>query len=480
MARVSAIRIVQVVVLFIVAMAVMGNLQDLWGSLKLPNFGIPFKFPDLPKGEPYKIPFTIGASKVNADHQYAKEANKEITTSLGFTLENDLAQADATPMTLAQMETAKRANPYLTGNLPTPSVLDPLKQPIVPEAKKPPVPVASLKNYEGFSNCGKNIPGYTFAYGSSLEGPPLTPEELRSGSDFTVHQNKMQANAMNNMNQEAAENQSNFLSNAMFYSNTTNISGIELPKSQGSYTSYVIGNGVEVYDDRLKFDPESLVTNQMRHLNENYNLGKNYDIVSTKGINEFNERVTFVPPIKSKKLFQEQLRTLGESDITLEDALEIQKNGGNPGENKPIEPSNAYPQMFDNAEFVSDTKTPFSRSIGIHPVKRHAYQPKKNVLSNAGHFTLSKYNPTIDYNRNYMHGKGYAPSNIPRRNDYTIDFNTYIPSHSKSNLNGNMNKLMYDTNFKYFKKGFQPNDTSPNIKYMNTGSEYADAYGSCY
>lgn len=483
MVKLSTIRILQIVVLFVIGLMLMNNLQSYWNTLELPQFNnMSFKLPDLPKGEPYKIPFNLGSTGVNADHQYNKQANKELSQSLGFTLEEDLRFAGATP-----------SSPDVTGlkryfgsqNIPKRmySTTNALKDYNTDSPKA----VLSSQKIEGFCNGkgNKNIPGYTFSFGSSLEAPLLTPEELGANSDFTIHQNKMQANAMNNMNQNATEKQGNFLSNAMFYTNSTNTSGINKKYPKGGKSRYVIGNGVEVYDDRLKFDPESLVTNQMRHINENYNFSKNYDVVSTNGINEFNERVTFVPPVKSKRLFQEQLRRLGESDITLEDALEIQRNGGNPSENSPIKPnpSNAHPQMFDNAEFVSDTKTPFSRSIGIHPVKRHAYQPKKNTLSDEGHFTLNKYNPDMDYDRNYKHNdmsKGYAPSELEPRDNYTIDFNKHIPSNSKTNLTGNMNKLMYDTNFKHFKKGFKPYDQHSNSKYMNTGSEYASAYGSCY
>lgn len=458
----------------------------MWTSFNTLDIDKPFEFPNLPKGTPYSIPHSIGDTDIQADHAYANQANYELSKSLGFTVQNDLNQAQVAPLTLNQM---KVSNTQMVKNMnQLTDFSDNSNLPMPVDSYKDPLNIGKI--IESFGNKIKNKLlnknskcGDTYSYGSSLEAPILTPGQLGAKIDYQVHQNKLPINAMNNMNQNAMENQNNFVSNAMFYTNTTNTSGNKFKHNniKGSTSTYVIGNGIEAYDDRLKFEESSLVTNSMRRMNENYHLGKDFNRVNKKnGLNEHNQRVTFVDPKKSKKLFQEQLRRLGESDITLAEALEIQKAGGNYLENKPIQPVNSHPQMFDNAEFVSDTKTPFSRSIGIHPVKRHAYQPKKNVLTAEGHFELSSYNPSIDYNRNYVHGLGYAPSNIDNRKSYTIDFKKYKPSKSMNNVTGNMNKMMYDTNFKHMTKGFKPHDQSPNINFLGTGSEYSDAYGSCY
>ena len=423
--------------------------------------------PKLPLGMPARIPFGLSSSQVNSEHSYACDLDREMQSSFGSTLENDLMYAGAENI---PSQKDMQVDPYsnLKKGDPQPENLN-----VVQEG------FSSFTLHDGV---GANVisprnscdVGKTFSYGSSLEEAPLSSEQLGATPDYTVNQNKgkNQGNAMNNMNQEQIVGQQNHISNQTFYTNTDNSSGIRLPKSFGSLTQYVIGNGIEVYDDRLKFDENSLVTNDMNRMNENHNMGQGFDRIGIDSINEHNRRVTFVDPRESKKLFDEQMRLHGESDLTLDQVLNLQQKADANLIVAPIKPSNACPSIHDTANFSSNTYTPFSRSIGIHPAKHHAYQQHKNKLSPASHFKVEEYKPKMDYDKNYTHDIPYAVHKGYKRKEYPIDFKKYKASSSNKNTTGDLNQTMYDTNFKHWSHGFKPHDSH--------SKPYGDAYASCY
>lgn len=208
----------------------------------------------------------------------------------------------------------------------------------------------------------------------------------------------------------------------------------KVPKTKCSLSKYIIGNGIEVYDDRLKFDEKLLVTDDMYRMNNSTipKGGKDYE----NGL----KRVKFVNPSNVKDLFNEQLHLYSQTDLTLAQVIEMQKKNDaymlTKGE---IKPSNAPPSVFDHANFHSNTYTPFSSSIGIHPVKNYFYQPKKNTLSLDSHFTTEDY---VSSNSDsisipfYESNSQYATYVGPKKKEYQIDSTMYKTSTCVSGTSG--------------------------------------------